>query len=49
VPLEVLLTELSKGRDGPLSNNALCVHLRHLRKKGYPVKYYDIYSLGDPV
>jgi DNA-binding response OmpR family regulator len=45
---EALLTELSKGRREPLSNNALSVHLCHLRKKGYPVKCYDVYSLGDP-
>jgi DNA-binding response OmpR family regulator len=45
---ETLLTELSRGRSEPLSNNALCVHLCHLRKKGYAIKCYDIYSLGDP-
>jgi hypothetical protein len=45
---EALLTELSRGRREPLSNNALAVHLCHLRKKGYPVKCQDIYSLGDP-
>ena len=45
---EALLTELSTGRSDPLSNNALCVHLSHLRKKGYAIKCYDIYSLGDP-
>jgi hypothetical protein len=45
---EALLTELSRGRREPLSNNALSVHLCHLRKKGYPVKCRDIYSLGDP-
>jgi hypothetical protein len=44
---EALLTELSRGRREPLSNNALAVHLCHLRKKGYPVKCQDIYSLGD--
>ncbi len=44
---EALLTELSRGRREPLSNNALSVHLCHLRKKGYPVKCQDIYSLED--
>jgi hypothetical protein len=45
---EALVTELFRGRSELLSNNALCVHLCHLRKKCYAIECYDVYSLGDP-
>ena len=43
--LDDLLSELSKGRAEPMTYGALSVHITHLRRKGFPIRRYTIFSI----